>query len=407
MKNHDDVTQLKLLQPEKIKTTTKKAIAIITFAGILGSFSSYFFVLAVNLYAPGIAGIASVISYSINDILWNHGHGWTARVAADNILFWTLYFLLNIPIIYLTVRWFSRRFLIYSVYGLMINLLVSMIIANINSINGGFVDIDAINSIDNEGIRNTLLYSVTFLFAFIGGVTSGISVGLMFKVGACSMGLDPVVKYVSREKNINLAPVIMTIAAVSITLFVIIRASIPVGEFDADNNLVGELKPAPITNKDTVLTSTIMSPEYIGSWLFIITYSQTVDRIFSSAKKVQIVATSDKSDKISDYLNSSSYHRGHTILTMEGGYSHEKKKAIKMIVNYQEMYDVVEKIAAIDSKAFITVTDVFRVYDVHDWKTITDEDKEIERRRLVKSELKYRGIETDSEIEKNLDIKDN
>ncbi len=395
----EDVAHLKMLQPEKIKMTQRKAIFMITVAGIIGAFSSYFFVLAVNLYAPGIAGIASVISYSLNDILWLNGVEWTARVAADNIIFWTLYFIFNLPIIYLSVRWFSKRFLYYSIYGLMVNLFVSMLFAAIPGTSSGLIDLQALA--DVEGAGDSLVYIVTFLFAFIGGITSGLSVGLMFKVGACSMGLDPIVKYVSREKNINLSPVIMTIAAISITIFVIIRASIPElqGYDDAGNPIIG---PAPITQN--FLGSTFISPVYIGSWLFIVTYSQTVDKIFSSAKKVQIIATSEKTDEISDYLNQESYHRSHTILSQKGGYSKLEKKAIKMIANYQEMYDVVEKIAAIDSKAFITVTEIFKVYDIHDWTTITDEDKERERQRLVKKQLKTTQVEETNEISEKLDL---
>ncbi len=393
-RKHEDVTHLKMLQPEKIKMTQRKAIFMITIAGAIGAFSSYFFVLAVNLYAPGIAGIASVISYSLNDILWLNGMDWAERVAADNIIFWTLYFIFNIPIIYLSVKWFSKRFLFYSIYGLMVNLVVSMIFAMIPGTAAGLVDLEALASV--EGAGDSLVYIVTFLFAFIGGITSGLSVGLMFKVGACSMGLDPIVKHVSREKNINLSPVIMTIAAISITIFVIIRASIPVLNED------GTAGPAPITQN--FLGSTFISPVYIGSWLFIVTYSQTVDKIFSSAKKVQVVATSEKTDEISDYLNNNQYHRSHTILRQQGGYSKEEKKAIMIITNYQEMYDVVEKIAAIDAKAFVTVTEIFRVYDVHDWTTITDEDKERERQRIVKKELKARQIEETTKVSEKLDL---
>ncbi len=378
---------LKLLNPQKIKMSKPKAFAILTLGAFIGAFSSFFFVIAANLYSPGLSGISSGISYTINDILWSTGNTWgQSRASADAMIYWVVYGLCNIPIIYLTTRWFSNRFLYYSVYYFIVNFIFSMLFANIPGISHGLIDITSLEDQDLRAI-------VILFFSFVGGVASGVAVGLAFKVGACTMGLDPVAKHISRERNINIGPVLSTIGAITTTVFVVGRGFIPQAQI-VDGDFIGTLP----SNVEALgfLPATLFSPEYVGSWLFIISYSVVADSVYSSAKKVELLATTDKTDEISNYLNASAYHRGHTIVKMEGGYSHQEKKGVLMIINYDEMYDIVEKIAAMDHKAFITVKEIARLYDIHNWTTITEEDKEKERKRIIKKEKKKFKLEAKS-----------
>ncbi len=381
---------LKLLNPQKIKMSKPKAFAILTLGAFIGAFSSFFFVIAANLYSPGLSGISSGISYTINDILWSTGNSWgQSRASADAMIYWVVYGLCNIPIIYLTTRWFSNRFLYYSVYYFIVNFIFSMLFANIPGISHGLIDI---TSLADQNLRAIVI----LFFSFVGGVASGVAVGLAFKVGACTMGLDPVAKHISRERNINIGPVLSIIGAITTTVFVVGRSFIPneLGSSPIDiahNNLAVQG-----LGGSGFLPATLFSPEYVGSWLFIISYSVVADSVYSSAKKVELLATTEKTDEISDYLNASAYHRGHTIVKMEGGYSHQEKKGVLMIINYDEMYDIVEKIAAMDHKAFITVKEIARLYDIHNWTTITEEDKEKERKRIIKKEKKKFKLEAKS-----------
>ncbi len=381
-------TNLKLLNPQKIRFSKRKTFGFLTLGAFIGAFSSYFFVLAANLYTPGLAGISSGISYTINDILWANGVAWMEhRTSADSIIYWIFYILCNIPIIYFTTKWFSMRFLKYSFYYFSVNFAFSMLFANVPALAGGLVDIDGLDTTDQ--LQRDIKVLTILFFSFVGGLASGTAVGLAFKVGACAMGLDPVAKHIGREKNINIGPILSAIAAITTTVFVTIRAFIPdingLTTIEANGGGFGGF-----------IKSTFFSAEYIGSWLFIISYSVVANAVYSSAKKIEVMATSDKSDEISEYLNNSAYHRGHTLVKIEGGYSHQEKKAIQMIINYEEMYDVVEKIAALDAKAFIVVKEIKKIYDVHDWTTMTDEDKEKEKALLIKKEKQKQKLENKS-----------
>ena len=142
--------------------------------------------------------------------------------------------------------------------------------------------------------------------------------------------------------------------------------------------------------------NTILSPQFLGSWLFVGTYSLVTGTIYSTNKKGQILITTKKTKEISNYLNTTNFHRGHTLIETEGGYSGKKSKSLQMIINMEEMYDVVEMIASIDSGAFITVTELKRVYDVHDWIPLTNEDKQKRKEKEEKEQKKLK-----LKIEKN------
>ncbi len=379
----------RMLNPQKIKMSKRAAFSYLTVGAFIGAFSSYFFVLAANLYSPGLGGISSGISYAFNDILWSTGNTWGAsRTAADSIIYWMIYIVCNIPIIYMATKWFSNRFLFYSMYYFIVNFIISMMFANIPSIAGGIVDMEEMD----ESIR-----TVTVLFfSFVGGMSSGVAVGLAFKVGASTMGMDPVAKHISREKNMNIGPIMSMITATTTLTFILIRSFIPQlveATYNSDGTILTPEHMASKVDELGFLKATFFSPEYIGSWLFIVSYSVVADTVYSSAKKVEVMATTEKAAEISDYLNNSAYHRGHSIMTVEGGYSHTDKKAIMMIIGYDEMFDVVERIAAMDAKAFITIKELFKIYDIHNWTPITDEDKEKERKRIIKQEKKTHKLE--------------
>ncbi len=351
----------KLLNPSKIRKSKGQIFLELTVGAVLMSVATFYFVIYAQLTSAGLSGIANGITYTINDILINHGilHG--SREIADSIVYWIVYWIANIPIIYLTMKWFSRKFLMYSIYFFVINFISTMLFA--------WIGLPLINL---DASTNPIDYKLmALIYAVIGGAIYGISSGMAFRAGACSLGLDPVAKHMSWKYDINIASVLLAITAVNVTIWTLVR---------------GFTNPAFAGQSSfkEYLQNTLLSVGYIGTWIFIGTYSAVTGIIYKSNKKVQIFVSSTKVDEISDYLNSIDYHRGHTISHVQGGYSKQERKTLFMIVNIQEVYDAVEKIAAIDGKAFITINEILRVYDVRDWRALTDEDKSKERERMLK-----------------------
>lgn len=365
---------IKLLQPSKIKMSKQKVYFILTMAAILSAFSTYYFIVAAQLYVPGLAGLSNGISYTINDLIGSGNGEWIgSRSTADTIIYWIFYSIFNVPIIYLTIRWYSKRFFLLSLYFFLINFIFSMFFSNVPGFNQTILDIN------NEDVHGVIV----FIFSIVGGVVYGISVGLAFKVGACTLGLDPIAKFISREHDVNIAPILFTFTIINTTIWTIVRFFTIPGQ------------------KEDFMSSTFLSPEYIGSWLYIGAYSVVTGTIYASNKKVQLFVTTEKTNEISNFFNSINYHRGHTIFNVEGGYSKTQKRSILMIVNIGEMYDVVEKIAAIDGRAFITIHELKKVYDIRDWRSMTDEDKKKTQERMHLDFKKKKKYEKKTKCKKN------
>ncbi len=360
----DNKAKVKLLNPTKIKMSKTKAFAFLTLAAFISAFSSYYFIMSMGIYTSGLSGVANGLTYTIVDIIGVSSENVTSARA---MIYLVIYGVSNIPIIYLTYRWFSRRFLIYSLYYLIVNIIVSFFFANVP----GFKE-DLISNSFYFG-RENLLVLTTMVFAIIGGTLQGIGVGLAFKTGSCTMGLDPVVKHISREKDISIVPLLFAITIINTTIWIFVRAF---------------TNPASDWNSfDEFVRATFMSPGYISSWLYVGFYSVVTGAIYSN-KKVEIFIRSNKSKQISEYFNSISYHRGHTIFKTLGGYSKQEQDSIQMIVNSDEMHDAIERIAAIDGSAFISITRLLKVYDVNEWKSINDDYKDRAKEIIVKEEKK-------------------
>lgn len=404
------MSHIKELQPSKIKMSKLKIYSILFISALLTSFATFYFIVPSSLYTPGLGGIAYGIAYTINDIRISTGTlaGGAERVTSDVIVFWIVYLIFNIPIIYLTLRWYSKKFFIKSMFFFFTNLTFSMIFANVPGFN--ILLLDGLNMIDDEQIYGIVNSLSIMMFAILGGVTYGAGVGLAFNVGSCTMGLDPIAKYFSRERDINIVPLLFIITIINTSLWTLLRfwtsADIfmqPFDQVEGGSYFV------------YFIAHTLFSPSYIGSWIFVVAYSLAAGSIYSSNKKVQIFITTKKAIGMSDYFNSIDYHRGHTIYEVQGGYTKEKRKSIQMITGIEEMYDVVEKAAAIDPSAFITITELKRVYDVHDWRPMTEEDqvkaihwinKDNIRRSRLAFQRKKREEGKNNKIIKNKDSND-
>lgn len=350
----------KKLHPSKIKMSKKTSYFYLFIGALLTSFASYYFIVNSELFTPGLGGISYGIAYVITDLVdsnWISENINTANV----MLFWIFYSIGNIPIIYFMLKWFTRRFLIMSLFFFFVNLMFSMIFSNVP----GFKE--PLFTLEGEGFETLLIMTS----AFFAGLIYGIGTGMAFKAGACTMGLDPVAKHFSREKDISIAPILFTITLSSTTFFTLIR-----------------FFTSPPNNDSGFIRNTLFSPEYLGTLVFVAIYSLVTAAIYSSNKKVEITVKTTKTEEISNYFNNSSYHRGHSLIEIEGGYSHKKYKSFQMITNIEEMYDVVQKIASLDSQAFIIVNELKKVYDVHDWRTKTEEEIEKNKQKLIKQENK-------------------
>ena len=115
-------------------------------------------------------------------------------------------------------------------------------------------------------------------------------------------------------------------------------------------------------------------PKLIATLVFLLIYSFIVGMLYSSTKKLEIIVTSEKVNKISEHFNDLNYYRLHTIIEAIGDYSKKKLHLLQMIINIEELDDVTEDILKIDSNALVNVKKIKAVYDIYDWTPQTKYD---------------------------------
>lgn len=211
-----------------------------------------------------------------------------------------------------------------------ISLILSMIFMDkrftINSIVGAilspiFVELTKNFTIDIP--KNDIM-----LVVICGGVLIGFANGLSSRSGLSTGGVDTIIHIISRKLKISHGNLYAIINGIIIIL----------GGF--------------------VLGYRIVLYALIDLYIISILTDKVVLGI--SSNKTFFVVT-EKVDEVKEYITDT-LSKGVTVLDAIGGYSNSKQELLMVVVPTLEFYKTREGILAIDSEAFITITDSYQVY---------------------------------------------
>ena len=166
------------------------------------------------------------------------------------------------------------------------------------------------------------------LAAILGAIATGAGLGIVYKVGGSTGGVDVISVLLHRYKGIK----------ISLSTFIVDFIIVTAGIFTVSisSGLYGIIC--------VILTSYIIELVTIQG---------------NSSYMMHIV--SDKYLEINDYIIND-LNRGSTIIEIHGGVSDNKQKMIEVIINEKEYYKIKVSIEKIDSKAFISVYKAVNVY---------------------------------------------
>lgn len=166
------------------------------------------------------------------------------------------------------------------------------------------------------------------LAAIIGGILTGVGLGMVYRVGGSTGGLDVISVMLNKYFGIKIShsTFVMDFIIVAIGLFTV----------SINSSLYGVL---------TVI---------IASYLIEVI---TITR--NSSYMMHIV--SDKSKEINDYIINQ-LNRGSTIIDIRGGINFDQKQMIEVIFNEKEYFKIKQNIEKIDNDAFISVYKAINVY---------------------------------------------
>ncbi|MBQ1566334.1 MAG: YitT family protein [Erysipelotrichaceae bacterium] len=196
-----------------------------------------------------------------------------------------------------------------------------------------------------EFFLNTLIYSVSYPFmlllvtrqlppikidpllgAIYGGFIGGIAIGIMFRNGGSSGGVDVFALIMEKYFNVKPSNTVMVIDALTVIAGLYI--------YGLNSVLIGLLS------------------------VYLLSFS--MERTISmyrgiEGKKFEII--SDKYEKINEAILKK-IDRGTTIITAQGGYSHQERKVLMAVVSDEQLSEVKKVIDEVDPDAFVIISDV-------------------------------------------------
>ena len=215
---------------------------------------------------------------------------------------------LNIPLFIIAWKHFGGKFIIGSLVGMMLSSLL--------------VDIMA-----------TLDYSPTgdmLLACLIGGAIKGLGLGIIYYAGATTGGTDIIAKFVRlRFPYINFGTIVLLTDAVIIIAFAMIFDRVEAAMY-------------------AVIAMFVVS-KVIDLVLYGIDNSSVCYIISENSEQL----VKDITDKL---------HRGVTILSGEGAYSHRDKQVLLCVIKRTQIADIRKIIKNIDENAFFIVSDAKNVF---------------------------------------------
>lgn len=161
-----------------------------------------------------------------------------------------------------------------------------------------------------------------------GGLIAGIGIGIVFRTGSSTGGMDIPPLIINKLTNIKIAVLVMIVDMLTVILGVF--------SYGVEAVLIG--------------------------FLSVFVCSVAIDKVLVfggvQTKAVQIISKNYQEviKQIHDTLN-----RGTTITDVQGGYSQEKKKIVLVVITKDQYPRLLELVSEIDSEAFVIVNDATEV----------------------------------------------
>lgn len=284
---------------KSLRTLRVKNFLILLLAGAINAFGVTVFLAPVKLYDSGISGTSVLLS----------------QITPEYMSLSVFLLVLNIPLFLLGLKRQGLTFTVYSVFAVGIYSLVAWLITDILPI-----DVSMASPLAGDDL---------LLCALFGGIVSGVGSGLTIRYGGAIDGIEVMAVIFAKKLNVTVGTFVM------------------------------------IYNVLLYITCGFVLHSWILPLYSIVTYGaglKTVDFIvegFDRSKEVIIVT--DKPLEISNALMDT-FGCGTTRITATGGYTNAEKTIIYFVVNRFQISRMKSLVHEIDSKAFLTISEVADVF---------------------------------------------
>lgn len=285
-----------------------------------------------NLVGGGVTGLASIIQYATKGV----------------IKLGVTYFVVNAGLLVLALFTLGKSFGVKSIYAIIL----------------ASVGLNLFQSIIPAGICNDLsVENGKLMSTIIGGMMSGLGIGITMGVGGSTGGTDIIALVVNKYRNVSPGRMILWIDVF------IICSSILVPSYTSSGDLL------PFTEKITTV---------VYGLILIVVSSTVLDLYVSGSRQsVQVFIWSKHYVEIADMI-SNDLHRGVTVLNGKGWYTKNPIEVVMVLTRKSDLKILLKMVKNIDSDAFVSVASVTGVYG-KGFDTIKGAARKNDEKNVVKS----------------------
>jgi uncharacterized membrane-anchored protein YitT (DUF2179 family) len=267
-----------------------KSQAIITFGLLLYALAWTTFLLPFKITGGGVSGLAALIFY------------------ATGIPISIPYLILNAILIILAIRILGKVFVYKSIYGILVLAFFLQLF---------------------QSLIHHAIVKDQFMSAIIGGILSGIGIGIVFTQGGSTGGTDIIAMMINRYKNISPGRLILYVDVFIISSSIILSHSL-------ENMVYGYV---------TLVVATF-----------------TIDYVLSgSSQSFQVFIFSRNYETIAFRIGNE-LKRGITMIDGQGWYSKQPTKVLMILIRKNESSFLLRIVKQEDPNAFISMGSVMGVY---------------------------------------------
>jgi uncharacterized membrane-anchored protein YitT (DUF2179 family) len=190
-------------------------------------------------------------------------------------------------------------------------------------------------------IQDFALSNGKLMCAIIGGIMTGVGIGISISQGGSSGGTDIIALIVAKYRNISPGRMILWMDVIIILSSLLVPSRMPDGS---------------LMKFDTKFVTVIYG-------LILVTINGTVVDLYLSGSRqsVQLFIFSRHYADIADMI-ARDFHRGVTVLDGEGWYTKENIKVLTVVTRKTDVNLILRSIKAIDNDAFLSISSVTGVY---------------------------------------------
>lgn len=276
----------------------------ITLGSIIYVVGINYFIVTAGIFSSGLMGLAQEGAETVNRIV---SGGWTTTSSQYLMVQTIIYWLMNVPTIFLGFKKVGMKF---TTKTLLTAFVIVPLFLNILVPHGSLL----------LDINGKLTLASQILSAIMGGILTGLGMGIIFKHGGSSGGTDIIATYLALFKGKSFG-----VYNLLINSLVMIWAMLLFGKIEV----------------------------VIMLCILIYVQSNVVDMVYNFQEKVSLLIVTQKEEELREFFLND-LKRTYTHMDATSGYAQADSAALFMVVNKEEEGFIIQKVREIDENSFVT-----------------------------------------------------